>query len=99
MPLGITGALIGAGLGVGIMYAFYLFAGFRLPLLGTCIGLLTGIGARVMFRGTDSTLGFIAGGIALVAVGTTFYLMLGGISVFHIISLVVSVSMANRIAS
>src|SRR5882757_9376910 len=39
---GIMGALIGAGLGAGIMYAFYEWAGFRFPLLGVGIGVLTG---------------------------------------------------------
>jgi len=96
---GILGALFGAGLGVGAMVAFYTFAGFRFPLLGVGIGLLTGFFARTLFKGTDTTLGWISGGIALVAVVATLFLMYGSFPMLSIISVVVSVSVAYRIAS
>jgi hypothetical protein len=64
MTKGILGALLGAGLGVGAMFAFYTFAGFRFPLLGVGVGILTGFFAKLLYKGTDSTLGFISGGIA-----------------------------------
>jgi hypothetical protein len=99
MGRGILGALLGAGLGVGAMFAFYTFAGFRFPLLGVGIGILTGFLARTLYKGTDTTLGWISGGIALVAVVATLFLMYGSFPILNIISVVVSVSVAYRIAS
>ena len=99
MGRGILGALLGAGLGVGAMFAFYTFAGFRFPLLGVGIGILTGLFARISYKGTDATLGWISGGIALVAVVATLFLMYGSFPMLNIISAVVSVSVAYRIAS
>jgi len=51
LGLGILGAFIGALIGIGAMYGFYQFAGFRFPLLGVGIGALTGLGARILFKG------------------------------------------------
>jgi len=81
------------------MYAFFLFAGFRFPLLGVGIGLLTGYGAKLLYKGTENTLGIISAVIALVAVVGTLFLMYGTFPLISIISVVVSVSMAYRIAS
>jgi hypothetical protein len=81
------------------MWAFYALAGFRFPLLGVGIGVLTGYGARLLFKGTDSTLGYISGGIALVAVVATLFLMYGTFPIISIISVAVSVSVAYRLAS
>ena len=81
------------------MFAFYAFAGFRFPLLGVGIGILTGYGARLLFKGTDSTLGIISGAIALAAVVATLFLMYGTFPLLSIISVVVSVSLAYRIAA
>jgi hypothetical protein len=99
MGKGVIGALLGAGLGVGAMFAFYAFAGFRFPLLGVGIGVLTGFFARLLFKGTDTTLGFVSAGIALAAVVGTLYLMYGTFPLMSIISCVVSASVAYRIAS
>lgn len=96
---GILGAVIGAVLGVGIMYGFYELVGFRFPMLGMGIGALTGLGARLLNKGSDDTLGQISGGVALVAVVGTLYLMYGEFPILSIISVVVSVSLAYRIAS
>lgn len=96
---GIVGAILGALVGVGAMFGFYTLAGFRFPLLGVGIGILTGYGARLMFKGGDSTLGYISGGIALAAVVATLFLMYGEFPMMSIISVVVSVSFAYRIAS
>jgi len=81
------------------MYAFFEYAGFRFPLVGVGIGVLTGFGAKLLGRGTDSTLGYISGAIALVAVVGTLFLMYGTFPVISIISVAVSVSMAYRISS
>ena len=99
LGLGVLGALLGAGLGAGLMYGFYKLAGFRFPLLGVGIGLLTGYGARLLFKGTDQTLGIISGVIALIAVVGTLYLMYGEFPIISIISVVVSVSVAYKLAA
>jgi hypothetical protein len=99
MTKGVVGALGGAALGVAVMFAFYTFAGFRFPLLGVGIGILTGFCAKALFKGGDTTLGYISSGIALVAVVVTLYLMYGEFPLINIISVLVSASMAYRIAS
>jgi hypothetical protein len=99
MGRGILGALLGAAAGVGVMFAFYTLAGFRFPLLGVGIGVLTGFCARGLFKGTDTTLGYISAGIALVAVVATLFLMYGSFPPISIISVIVSASVAYRIAS
>ncbi len=99
LGLGILGALVGAAVGVGAMYGFYEWAGFRFPLLGVGIGVLTGLGARILYRGTDNTVGYLSAAIALLAVVGTLYLMYGEFPIISIISVAVSVSVAYRIAS
>lgn len=99
LGLGLLGAILGAGLGAGLMYGFYKLAGFRFPLLGVGIGLLTGYGAKLLFKGSDQTLGIISAVIALIAVVGTLYLMYGEFPIISIISVVVSVSVAYKMAS
>jgi hypothetical protein len=99
LGLGILGAIIGAAVGAGLMYGFFLLTEFKFPLFGVGIGALTGLGARLGYRGTDSTLGGIAAAIALATVTGTLYLMFGEISIINVISMVVSVSMAFKIAA
>jgi hypothetical protein len=99
LALGIAGALIGAGIGAGVMYAFYQWAGFRFPLLGVGIGILTGFGGKLLSKGTSNTLGMICGAIAMVAVVAALYLMYGEFPIVSIISVIVSVSVSYRISS
>ena len=99
MGMGILGAFLGALVGMGAMFGFYELVGFRFPLLGVGIGLLTGFGAKLLYKGTCNTLGVISGGIALVSVVGTLFLMYGEFPIISIISVVVSVSMAYRIAA
>jgi hypothetical protein len=99
LGLGILGAFLGAGLGVALMYGFYALAGFRFPLLGVGIGALTGYGAKLLFKGTDSVLGYISGTIALIAVVGTLFLIYGEFPIVSIISVIISVSVAWRISS
>jgi len=99
MGRGILGALLGAALGVGAMFGFYALAGFRFPLLGVGIGVLTGFFAKLLNKGGDSNLGYVSGGIALAAVVATLFLMYGSFPMISIISVVVSVSVAYRIAA
>jgi hypothetical protein len=96
---GIAGAVLGAALGAGLMYGFFLWADFRFPLMGTCIGVLTGFGARILAKGTDTTLGAISGGVALVSTAGTLYMMFGDVAGAFILSMIVSVSFAYKIAS
>jgi hypothetical protein len=99
MGLGILGAFLGAAVGGGLMFAFFEWADFRFPWTGTITGALAGYGARALARGTDTTLGFIAGGIALVCIIGVFFLMYGGLPLSAIISAAVCVYFAYRIAS
>jgi hypothetical protein len=98
LGLGILGAVLGAGLGGGLMYGLYAMEDFRFPLMGTGIGALTGLGARILYKGTDTTLGIISGAIALLATAGTLYLMYGQVAAMFIISMIVSVSFAYKIA-
>lgn len=97
--MGILGAFLGALVGMGAMYGFFLAVGFRFPLLGVGIGVLTGFGAKILYKGTSNTLGIISSSIALIAVVGTLFLMYGEFPIISIISVVVSVSMAYRIAA
>jgi hypothetical protein len=99
MGLGALGAFLGSVVGGALVYTFYYFVHFRMPLSGTAIGLLAGYGARMLARGTDNTLGFIAGGISLAVIVCVFYLMYGDFFIFGIISIVICVGFAYRIAS
>jgi hypothetical protein len=97
--LGIVGVLLGAAVGSGLMYGFFLFAGFRFPLLGVGIGALTGFGGRLFYKGGDNSLGGIAAAVGAMAVIGTLYLIYGEFPIFNIISVIVSVSVAYRIGS
>lgn len=96
---GIFGALIGAGVGCGLMFAFWLWAHFRFPLMGIAVGAAAGYGARWLARGTDTTLGIIAAVIAGSSVTGTYVMMYGGFALFSIISIVICTGVAYRAAS
>lgn len=96
---GILGAFIGAAVGAAVMYGFLKLAGFRFPLLGVGIGYLTGYFAKRFFKGTDNTLGIISAVNATIAVTGTLFLMYGEFPIISIISVVVSASVAYRVAS
>jgi len=98
LGLGILGAVVGAALGAGLMYGFFLLTAARFPLMGTCIGLLAGLGARILARGTDTTLGIFAGVVALLSTAGTLYLMFGDVAATFVISMAVSVFFAYKIA-
>ncbi len=100
-PLGILGALLGAALGVGLMVGFYMFAGFKFPLAGTLMGALIGVGARIMYKGTSSSLGGVCALIAFFTIACTLYFMFGliDIALSGFVTLVVGCAMAFKIAS
>jgi len=81
------------------MYGFFAMTDIKFPLMGTGVGALTGLGARILFRGTDSALGGISGGVAAVSVVGTLYFMYGEFPIVSIISVLVSISIAYKIAS
>ncbi len=97
--LGVVGALVGAAIGGGLMFGFAAMTGIRFPLLGTGVGALTGLGARILYRGTDTALGAISGGLAAVATVGSLYLIYGEFPILNIISVLVSISVAYRVAS
>jgi len=96
---GILGALLGAGVGCGLMFGFWLWAHFRFPLMGIAVGAAAGYGARWLARGTETTLGIITAVIAGVSVTGTFVVMYGGFAVFNIISIVICAGVAYRASS
>lgn len=96
---GVLGALAGAILGAAAMYGFFKLTDFRFPLLGVGIGALTGYGAKLLYKGTDHTLGIVSGALAMVAVVGTLFLIYHDFPPLNIISVVVSISVAYRIAA
>jgi hypothetical protein len=96
---GILGALLGAGVGCGLLFGFWLWTHFRFPLMGVAVGAAAGYGARWLARGTDSTLGIITAVIAGASVTGTFVLMYGGFALFNIISIVICTGVAYRASS
>ena len=99
--LGIVGAVLGAVVGIVLMVGFTMLTGFRFPFVGIAAGAIIGFGARLMYRGTDSTLGLMAAVVALVTILGTFLLMFNIFSIMYtgVISLMIGVRLAWRIAS
>ena len=98
LGLGILGAFLGAGLGAGLMYGFFMMTHFRFPFMGTCVGLLAGLGARLLYKGTDSTLGGISAAIAVLATCGTLYCMYGELGGLFVVSIGISGYFAYRVA-
>jgi hypothetical protein len=99
LGLGILGAVLGAAVGGGFMYCFFLLANFRFPLLGTCIGLLTGFAARYLYKGRGSTMGAISAAIAVISTSGTLFLIYGELQAVYFISIGVSGYLAYRLVS
>src|SRR6185437_13353089 len=71
--MGILGAVLGAIVAVVLMVGFTEFAGFRFPLLGTGMGVIIGFGARLLYKGTSSSLGAVSAGISFVTIAGTLF--------------------------
>ncbi len=99
LGLGILGAFLGAAAGAGLLLAFNAFAGFRFPLTGIIVGLLSGWLARLLGKGGDTKLGFIAGAFAALGTTATLYGIYGEIPPITIISIIISISSGYRIAA
>ena len=96
---GILGAVIGAAVGCGLLFACWLWLHFRFPLMGIAVGAAAGYAARWLARGTDTKLGIITSVIAGLSVTGTFVLMYGGFAAFNIVSIVICAGVAYRAAS
>jgi hypothetical protein len=102
LGMGILGAFIGAAIGFGLVYGFFAWLNFRFPFTGLITGLLVGYGARLMARGTDMTLGAIAGALAFVSIAGAFFLIYLEYDTFYItgiISIIIGVGFAFRLGS
>lgn len=100
LGLGVAGAAGGALVGMGLMYGFYAVTHLRFPLLGVGTGFLTGFAARLLFNGSDQTLGFISAVAAMLGVVGALVLMYGvDFSPLNIISIAVSASVAYKVAA
>ena len=99
LGMGIVGAILGACIGSGLMYEFYKAFGFRFPLLGMGIGFLAGLLAKKIAKGSDDRLGLAAGALSVVAVVGTLYWTYGTFPALSIISVILSASIAYRMAS
>jgi hypothetical protein len=98
--LGTLGAFVGAVVAVVLMVSASMFLGFRFPLFGTIMGAIIGFGAKLFYRGTDSTLGGMAAVVALITISATLYLMFGVLGMtFSFVSIIIGVAMAFKIAS
>jgi hypothetical protein len=98
LGLGIAGAVIGAAVGGSLMYGFFEMANFRFPLMGTGIGALAGLGARLLYKGRGSTLAGVTAGIALAATAGTLYLIFQEMAGQFAFSIIASASVAYKIA-
>ena len=98
LPMGILGAFLGAVVGSGLAYWFTSATGIRLPFIGLVTGFLAAMGGRLLCRGTDGKLGVAAAVFAFIGVSGTL-VATDMFSIFSIISLFVSVSVAYRTAS
>ena len=96
---GIMGALAGSVVGCGLLFAFWLWAHFRFPLMGIAVGAAAGYGARWLARGIDTTLGIIAAVIAGGSVFGTYSVMYGEFAIFNIVSIVICAGVAYRASS
>jgi hypothetical protein len=99
MGLGILGAFLGAGISSGALYAFAEWAGFRFPWTSVLIGVLTALGAKILYKGTSNGLGAVSAAIAAVAVVATNYMIFGEFRVSTIVSIIICVFAAYRMAS
>ena len=96
---GIIGAIVGSAVGSALLYGFSVWAQFRFPLMGVATGVAAGYTARLLARGTDTTLGIITAVIASASVAGTLVLIYDGFPVLNIVSVVVAASVAYRVTS
>lgn len=98
LALGSLGAILGAALGVGLLFGCQMAVGLVMPVFGLAIGLLSGYGARLLYKGTDVTLGVVSAVVTLCATGVTFLILFGLGAIMSIMVLMVTVGVAYKIA-
>jgi hypothetical protein len=101
---GVLGAVLGAGLGVLLVFGFALLFHFVFPYSFAGVGALAGLGARIGYRGTRPTLGLLAAVISVAALFLLSSILFGpdriaDVFIRLIISLAVGAWAAYRIAS
>jgi hypothetical protein len=70
-----------------------------MPLSGTAIGALSGLGARILYKGTDTMLGISAALVSLLATALTLHLIYGDFAGLFVVTMVFSTIFAYRVAS
>ena len=101
LGMGILGGFLGAILASGLVVGISLALGFKIPLFGFIIGLVSGLGAKWLAKGKDRKLGFISAGISLASTVGSLMLLFGAdafTNVGCLVSMVVCVTMAWKIA-
>jgi len=93
---GIAGAVLGAIVGCGLLYAFWAGTQIRFPLMGVVTGFTTGFGASLLGKGKDSTLGIISSVMAAATLAGTFFMMYGELRTSCFISIAVGAYGAYR---
>jgi hypothetical protein len=100
-PLGMLGAFLGAIGGAVLIIGIYKLLGFRISYLCVVIGPITGLCARLMYRGTDSSLGLFCALVAFLTIGAVLFLSFGliGTLLVGFIVLTIGTSLAFKVAS
>lgn len=81
------------------MYGFFSLTGFRFPLTGTIVGIISGFGARALARGGDMTLGIVAAILSVLSVTIIMHVIYGGYFGFGIVAIFASGYFGYRFAS
>jgi hypothetical protein len=98
--LAISGAFLGSAVGGGLVYGFFLWTGHKLPLMGSCVGLIAGFTTRGLARGGDATSGGIAAALSVLSSFCALYFAFDGyFSIRMIVSIIASGSVAYKVAS
>lgn len=78
VPLGAAGALAGAAVGAGLWFAVLQLAPVAGAYMALLVGVLAGLGARLLGRGTSQALGAVACVISVV-----FIAVMSGFTLYH----------------
>ena len=98
--LGFVGAILGSILGAAFLIGADKFFGFTLSYFAVVVGAMIGFGARLLYRGTSSTLGAMCAGLAFITIAVTLFVLDGLLGLaFDILYLVVGTLVAFKVAS
>ncbi|MGA3267765.1 MAG: hypothetical protein ABSE16_13185 [Verrucomicrobiota bacterium] len=99
LATGILGGLLGAAVGGVLTYGFFAVTGFRFPLMGAAIGILCGLGAKLLAGRTHAAMSALAAAFAFAANGATLFLIFGEFPPVYVLSLIIGAGFAYRMAS